>query len=925
MQNVEVRPLVLGRLKNSLILGGVRDGPDRPVLDRHGRGRGAQLREDARPRRSRSSGLSFVALPEFVVGVIVIVVFAVQLGWFPTSSQVPGAEPGRHRSGSCLLPAIPLMFVLFGYISRMARAGTVEALQSNYIRTAVLKGLPRRYVIVPPRLRNSLLPTITVVSVQVGYLVGGLVVVETLFDYPGIGQLILKPRPGTTCPRSRRAVLMIAIIYTVSELPRRHRCTAFLNPRVRLADVSARRPERASPASSRAGAPSGRRARGCAAQRRARAPARAAAVEDVPGRRRHRDLLGRSTRSSGARSCRTTRRPSTRPARSAAPSGAHWFGTDNLGRDVFSRVHRRRGARCYGSRRSRRCSASSAGRRSGSSPATTAAGSTTSSAASSTRSWRSRSSSSPCWCWRRSGASTRNVILVIGIIFTPLIARTVRSAVLVEREREYVAAARLRGERGTADHGRRDPAEHHRADHGRGARSGSATPSSRRRRSRSSGSASRIRRPTGGSRSRNGRAYLQVAWWMVLFPAAALATLVVGVNLRRRRPAAGGGRVSAHRVQTGAVEIDGLTVSYRRRSRLLRVLDDVSFTIEPGEAYGLVGESGCGKTHGGDGADALPAAERGGRVRRASRFGGDDLLAADERDAAALARRPDGDGLPGSRHGAQPDAAGRRPDRRGVPLPPRHGHAGGARGGGWTCSRPCRSPTPAGCCAATRTSSRAASSSGSCSRWRSPPTPTCWCWTSRRRGSTRRSRPRCSTWSRSCAAQFNTSILFVSHNLGIVARMCERVGVLYAGRLIEEGAGARALPRRRVTRTRWRCCAACRGWACARTPTGSTRSRARCRRSASTCPAASSPTAARSPATAAVPEPPPLEPVERRPHRPLLLPRGGAAASRRLPPWPRSEAAPVPDEVLLKVVGPRQDLRSSRAPRCSRSAASTSR
>ena len=65
-------------------------------------------------------------------------------------------------------------------------------------------------------LRNSLLPTITVVSVQVGYLVGGLVVVETLFNYPGIGQLILTPPPGTTCPRSRRRVLMIAIIYMLS-------------------------------------------------------------------------------------------------------------------------------------------------------------------------------------------------------------------------------------------------------------------------------------------------------------------------------------------------------------------------------------------------------------------------------------------------------------------------------------------------------------------------------------------------------------------------------------------------------------------------------------------------------------------------------------------------------------------------------------
>src|SRR5439155_1608775 len=154
------------------------------------------------------AGLSFVALPEFVVGVVVIVVFAVKLGWLPVSSQVPAANP-VDIVRQCLLPSIPLMFVLFGYISRMARAGTIEALRSNYTRTAVLKGLPRRHIIVRHVLRNALLPTIAVVSVQVGYLVGGLVVVETLFNYPGIGQLILNAATGHDLPTLEACVLMI--------------------------------------------------------------------------------------------------------------------------------------------------------------------------------------------------------------------------------------------------------------------------------------------------------------------------------------------------------------------------------------------------------------------------------------------------------------------------------------------------------------------------------------------------------------------------------------------------------------------------------------------------------------------------------------------------------------------------------------------
>jgi peptide/nickel transport system permease protein len=232
IQNVEVRPLVLERLKNSLILGGfalLLIVPFSVAL-----GVFAALHYGkALDRVISIAGLSFVALPEFVVGVVVIVVFAVQLGWLPVSSQVPEPNP-VDIVRQCLLPSIPLMFVLFGYISRMARAGTIEALRSNYTRTAVLKGLPRRYIIVRHVLRNALLPTIAVVSVQVGYLVGGLVVVETLFNYPGIGQLILNAATGHDLPTLEASVLMIALIYTVANFTA-DVLSALLNPRVRLA------------------------------------------------------------------------------------------------------------------------------------------------------------------------------------------------------------------------------------------------------------------------------------------------------------------------------------------------------------------------------------------------------------------------------------------------------------------------------------------------------------------------------------------------------------------------------------------------------------------------------------------------------------------------------------------------------------------
>jgi peptide/nickel transport system permease protein len=232
VQNVEVRPLVLHRLRNSLILGAfamVLIVPFSIFM-----GVMAALNYGKTLDRVISiTGLSFIALPEFVVGVILIVIFAVQLGWFPTSSQVPGSDPVDWFR-QLLLPAIPMMFVLFGYIARMARAGTVDALQANYTRTAILKGLPRRYVVWRHVVRNAMLPTITVVSVQVGYLVGGLVVVETLFAYPGIGQLTLESANGHDLQTLEACVLMIAIIYCVANFIA-DLAYGLLNPRVRVA------------------------------------------------------------------------------------------------------------------------------------------------------------------------------------------------------------------------------------------------------------------------------------------------------------------------------------------------------------------------------------------------------------------------------------------------------------------------------------------------------------------------------------------------------------------------------------------------------------------------------------------------------------------------------------------------------------------
>ena len=179
------------------------------------------------------TGLSLTSIPEFVSGIVLIVVFAIGLKWFPvTATPPPGASP-LVQLRYLILPAIPLVLVLFGYIARMARAGTIEALDSDYVRTAVLKGLPRTTVIRRHVLRNSLLPTITVIATQTGYLIGGLVIVETLFNYPGLGRLIVTAATNTDFPMLEAGILVIGIVYHGATLIADILYT-ILNPRIRF-------------------------------------------------------------------------------------------------------------------------------------------------------------------------------------------------------------------------------------------------------------------------------------------------------------------------------------------------------------------------------------------------------------------------------------------------------------------------------------------------------------------------------------------------------------------------------------------------------------------------------------------------------------------------------------------------------------------
>jgi peptide/nickel transport system permease protein len=186
-----------------------------------------------RDRLISLGGLSATAIPDFVWAVVLILVFALTLGILPATATAPPDSGPLTEVKYLLLPAFCLVFVLFGYIARMARAGTIEALDADYTRTAIIKGLPQRAVVRRHVLRNSLLPTIAVVATQAGYLIGGLVVIETIFNYQGIGATLVRASQQHDYPLLQSTVLLIGIVYLVATLLA-DIAYSILNPRVRL-------------------------------------------------------------------------------------------------------------------------------------------------------------------------------------------------------------------------------------------------------------------------------------------------------------------------------------------------------------------------------------------------------------------------------------------------------------------------------------------------------------------------------------------------------------------------------------------------------------------------------------------------------------------------------------------------------------------
>ena len=177
-------------------------------------------------------GLATMALPEFVSGIILVTIFSVKLGFLPITSIIPIGETIWGNLDILVLPALSITLVMFGYVSRMQRSSMITVMNSDYVRASVLKGMSWRYTIFRHALKNALLPTITIIGMNMGWLFGGLIVVETLFGFPGLGSLTLSAIKTRDLPLIEACVLFITFIFVVSTFIT-DMMYAFLNPRIR--------------------------------------------------------------------------------------------------------------------------------------------------------------------------------------------------------------------------------------------------------------------------------------------------------------------------------------------------------------------------------------------------------------------------------------------------------------------------------------------------------------------------------------------------------------------------------------------------------------------------------------------------------------------------------------------------------------------
>lgn len=174
-----------------------------------------------------------VSSPAFVSGVYLIVVFCLWLGLLPGTSMPAPEDSALRFSKKLILPILTLAFDEIGYLARLTRVTTAEVMRSDYIRTAVLKGMPRRRVVWRHALRNALIAPFTAIMLHINWLIGGVVIVEVLFNYPGLGRLLLDAAMRNDVTLLEGGTLVLTFVAVATQVMA-DIGVLFLNPRIRF-------------------------------------------------------------------------------------------------------------------------------------------------------------------------------------------------------------------------------------------------------------------------------------------------------------------------------------------------------------------------------------------------------------------------------------------------------------------------------------------------------------------------------------------------------------------------------------------------------------------------------------------------------------------------------------------------------------------
>jgi peptide/nickel transport system permease protein len=176
--------------------------------------------------------LVLTSTPEFVIGVLLLLIFAVHWRLLPGSSALIGATSPLDAPAKLVLPALTLALVDIGYVARMMRASMIEVMAAPYIRAARLRGLSTGRIVLRHALRNALVTPVTVIMMHVNWLVGGLVVIEAIYGYPGLGQLMLSAAAGRDVKLLEAGALLFAAVAASTQLLA-DLLQAWLQPRLR--------------------------------------------------------------------------------------------------------------------------------------------------------------------------------------------------------------------------------------------------------------------------------------------------------------------------------------------------------------------------------------------------------------------------------------------------------------------------------------------------------------------------------------------------------------------------------------------------------------------------------------------------------------------------------------------------------------------